>query len=223
MKKAVLIALVSLLLSGCSYTDVLSLLPTPLPPTATATATIYLSPTITPSITPTQPTPTFTLTPTLVYPNGSPVPTSTPKPEATLWVLSTGTAEATALPEQPLLGNGPFSTILVPGKELFWGSCEPNTLKITVQLASSVKAVGVVMALRLQDTRSAEHTAWGQAIMDKHDGGVFTYELTAEAFTHYREFKSAWGQYQFIAYTTGLNHVGSTQVYNNSLTIKPCP
>ena len=49
MKKAVLIALISVLLSGCSYTDVLSLLPTPLPPTATATATFYVSPTVTPS------------------------------------------------------------------------------------------------------------------------------------------------------------------------------
>ena len=223
MKKAVLIALIAVLLSGCSYTDVLSLLPTPLPPTATATATFYVSPTVTPSITPTQPTPTFTLTPTLIYPNGTPVPSSTPRPAATLWVLSTGTVEPTTPPDQPLLGNGPFSSILVPGKELLWGSCDPTEMKITVQLDPNVRAVGVVMALRLQDTQSTEHTAWGQAVMTKHDGGVYTYNLTAQSFTHYREFKSAWGQYQFIAYTSGLEHVGSSQVYQQSLTIKRCP
>ena len=223
MKKAGLIALLSLLLSGCSYTDVLSLLPTPLPPTATATATIYLSPTITPSITPTQPTPTFTLTPTLIYPFGTPVPSSTPRPFSTLYMVPSVTAQSATPEELQLLGNGPFTTILVPGKELFWGSCEPNTMKVTVQLAENVKAVGVVMALRLQDTQSPEHTGWGQAIMTKQGDGVFTYDLTAKAFTHYREYKQAWGEYQFIAYTTGLEHVGSTQVYRNSLTIKPCP
>ena len=220
MKKAGLIALVSLLLSGCSYTDVLSLLPTPIPPSPTATATIYVSPTVTPTITPTQPTPTFTITPTLIYPNGTPVPSSTPPPAATLWAVSSQTATP---PELPLLGNGPFSTVLVPGKQLFWGSCEPNTIKVTVQLAKGVKAVGVVMAIRLQDARGPERTGWGQAIMDKQGGGVFTYDLTARAFTHYREYAEAWGQYQFIAYTTGLVHVGASQVYLNSLTIKPCP
>ncbi len=223
MRKAGLIALISLLLSGCSFTglpDLRSFLPTPVPPSPTATATIYLSPTASPTITPTQPTPTFTLTPTLIYPNGTPIPSTTPNPDATLWVLPTGTGTPE---EQPLLGNGPFATVLVPGKELFWGSCDPNVLKITVQLQSGVRAVGVVMALRLQDTQSAEHTEWGQAIMDKHDGGVYTYDLTAKAFTHYREYKLAYGQYQFIAYTTGLAHVGSSQVYLNDLTIKPCP
>ncbi len=220
MKKAGLIALISLLLSGCSYSDLRSFLPTPVPPTPTATATIYLSPTASPTITPTQPTPTFTLTPTLVYPNGTPIPSATPRPDSTLWIVPTGTVTPE---EQPLLGNGPFASVIVPGKELFWGSCEPNMMKVAVQLQSGVKAVGVVMALRLQDTQSSEHTEWGQAIMDKQGDGVFTYDLTAKAFTHYREYALAYGQYQFIAYTTGLAHVGSSQVYLNNLTIKPCP
>jgi hypothetical protein len=223
MKIAGLIALISLLLSGCSYTDVLSLLPTPVPPSATATASPYLSPTTAPSITPTQPTPTFTLTPTLIYPFGTPVPTSTPKPFNTLYVVPTAVPGSATPETQELLGNGPFSTILVPGKELLWGSCEPSTMVVSVKLAENVKAIGVVMALRLQDTQSPEHTGWGQAVMTKQGGGVFTYELTAKAFTHYREFKQAWGEYQFIAYTSGLEHVGSSQVFRNSLTIKPCP
>ncbi len=223
MRKAGLIALISLLLSGCSLADLQSLLPTPVPPPATATATIYLSPTATATITPTQPTPTFTLTPTMIYPNGTPVPSSTPRPDATLWVLATGTAGSPTPEELALLGNGPFETVLIPGKELYWGSCEPNMLKITVKLQSGVRATGVVMALRLQDTQSSERTEWGQAVMSKQGGGVYTYDLTAKAFTHYREYKVAYGQYQFIAYTSGLTHVGSSQVYLNTLTIKPCP
>lgn len=221
MKIAVFVALVGLLLSGCSYSDVISqFVPTNPPPPPTATATVYRTPTETPTITPTQPTPTFTLTPTLIYPNGTPVPSSTPSPFPSLFILGTQSPTAAA---QPLLGNGPFTTILMPGNQLFWGSCEPNTLNVTVKLAENVKAVGVVMALRLEDTNTKERTGWGQAIMDKQGGGVFTYVLTAKAFTHYREYKRAWGQYQFIAYTSGLVHVGESQVYLNNLTIAPCP
>ena len=227
MKKAGLIALVSLVClisSGCSFTDIMALLPatpTQIPPTLSPIATVYLTPTETPTITPTQPTPTFTLTPTLIYPNGTPPPTLTWTPPATLYVLST--ASATAAPE-PLLGNGVFSSILVSGPKILWGSCEPSSVTMTVKLMDNVSAVGVIIELRLQDPTTLDTTPWGGgAIMDKKGDGVFTYTLTAKSFEHYRDYKQAWGQYQFVAYTTGLRHVGSSQIYLNNLTIAPCP
>jgi len=224
MKRAALIAAIALFLSGCSYTDFANLLPqapTPLPPPATATATIYVTPTETPTITPTQPTPTFTTTPTLIYLNGVPAWTETPTPPATLWMLATATPSVAA---QPLLGNGPFATILVPGKQLFWGSCEPSSLKVAVKVQDSVPAHTVLIFLRLQDTKTGDTTTWGGgAIMDRADGGVFTYDLTAKAFEHYHDYLQAWGQYQFVALDSHLKRLGASTQYLNNLTIAPCP
>ncbi len=227
MKKAVLIALIcvfGVVSTGCSYTDIMKLLPatpTAVPPTMTPTATIYMTPTETPTVTPTQPTPTFTLTPTMIYPNGTPLPTDTETPEPTLYIMAS--ASATEAP-QPLVGNGPFSAVVVSGSKLFWGTCEPSSVTVTVQLMSGVPALGVIIELRLQDVTTQETTQWGGgAIMDNKGNGVFTYTLSAQNFEHYREFKQAWGQYQFVAYKKVLVHVGSSQLYLNNLTIAPCP
>lgn len=222
MKKAHLIILLGLILSGCSYTDVTKYLPTPVPPTATATATIYLSPTVTPTITPTQPTPTFTLTPTLIYPNGTPIPSSTPTVPVTLAPLTT--PESATVPVQPLSASGPFSSILVSGTKLYWGKCEPSSVSATVKVSPGVQAAIVLIMLKLKDVTSGESTAWGGgAIMNKEGNGVFTYTLTAESFTHYREFHAAWGQYQFVALDASRHRLGASNEYLNNLTVAPCP
>ncbi len=221
MHKARLITLLSLLLSGCSYTELLPPTPTTIPSTASATATIYMTPTQTASITATQPTPTFTGTPTLVYPNGTPVPSLTASPPATLWRLATTSATAIV---QPLGGNGPFKTILVSGKQLYWGTCNPSTIKAAVQVADEVPAFGVMIMLRLKDVKTGDTTDWGGgAIMDKQGNGLFTYTLTAKSFTHYRDYMQALGQYQFVAYDANLKRLGASTEYLNNLTIAPCP
>src|SRR5512143_2661327 len=221
MKKAAVFAAMLIFLSGCSYADLLPVAPTAPPPPDTATATLYLTATETPTITPTQPTPTFTSTPTLIYLNGVPAPTDSPTPPATRWVLSTTTASVEA---QPLLGNGPFSTILIPGKQLFWGTCEPSSLKVAVKVQDNVPAQTVLIFLRLQDTKTGDTTQWGGgAIMDRGDDGVFTYTLTAKSFEHYRDYMEAWGQYQFVALDRQLQRIGASTQYMNNLTIAPCP
>ena len=221
MKTARLVALVGVLLSGCSYTDLLPTAPATLTPPPSATATIYVTATETPTITPTQPTPTFTTTPTLIYPNGSPLPSLTFTPPATRYVVPSTTAIIAA---QPLQGNGPFTTILVSGKQLFWGSCNPASVKTTVKVSESVPASGVLIFLRLKDTKTGDTTPWGGgAIMEKAGDGVFTYTLTAKSFSHYREYMQAWGQYQFVAYDVHLNRLGASTEYLNNLTIAPCP
>ena len=226
MKKAGLILLVALLVasSGCSYQDVMKLLPatpTSAPPTLTPTATVYMTPTETPTITPTQPTPSFTPTPTMIYPNGTPPPTLTFTPPPTGFVLATASP---TLPVQPLASSGPFAAILVPGNQLLWGGCEPSSISVSVKLQAGVPAAVVTMWLRLQDVSTGESTEWGGgAIMNKQGGGVFTYNLTAENFTHYREFHQAWGQYQFVASDKHLNRLGASSTYLNSLTIARCP
>jgi len=224
MKPTRLIVFLALLLSGCSYADLTKLLPTtptPIPPTATATATIYMTATQTPSITPTQPTPTYTGTPTLIYPNGTPVPSATATPPATLYVVPT----ATETPVPPsLVDNGPFTSIMVSGSKLLWGSCDPSSVRATVKLAAGVPASTVLIMLRLKDTKTGDTTDWGGgAIMDKKGGGVFTYTLTGESFTHYRDYKLAWGQYQFVAFDAHLKRLGASGQFLNALTVAPCP
>ena len=221
MHKVHYIVLFALLLSGCSYTDLLALAPTGIPVAPSAKATLYRTPTQTATITPTQPTPTFTSTPTLIYPNGTPLPSPTVTLSPTLSGLLTDTATEVT---QPLLGSGPFSTILMSDKQLFWGSCSPASINATVKLADGVQAFGVMMMLRLQDVKTGGTTAWGGgAIMDKQDNGVFTYTLTAKSFTHYREYLQALGQYQFVAYDANLKRIGASTEYLNNLTIAPCP
>ncbi len=225
MKKVAAIAVLILLLSGCSYADFTKLLPaapTPLPPPDTATPTVYMTPTETPTITPTQPTPTYTTTPTLIYLNGVPAATDTQTPPATLWVLATATPSLEGT--SSLVGNGPFSTILVPGKQLLWGSCEPSVIKVTVKVQDSVPAHTVLIFLRLKDTNSNDTTTWGGgAIMDRQGGGVFTYNLTAKAFEHYHDYMRAWGQYQFVALDNHLDRLGASSQFLDTLTIAPCP
>ena len=224
MKTATLIALVSVLLVGCSYsnfTNLLPVAPSPLPPGPTATATIHLTPTNTATITATLPTPTFTGTPTLIYPNGRPAPSETPSAAATLWISLSETPTVMA---QPLVGSGPFATILVSGQRLFWGSCEPSSVKASVKVADSAGVHSVLIFLRLQDTKSKDTTQWGGgAIMDHAGNGVFTYNLTAKSFEHYREYMQAWGQYQFVALDSHLSRIGASAQYLSNLTIQPCP
>ncbi len=224
MKRAGLIVIVSLLLSGCSYSDVMKLLPataTPAPPTLTPTATVYMTPTETPTITPTQPTPSFTPSPTMIYPSGTPPPTLTFTPPATQFIFAT---ESTTVPTLPLTGGGPFEAILVSGNQLLWGGCQPSSITATVKLQAGLPVRWVTMWLRLQDVSTGEMTKWdGGAIMNKQGGGVYTYTLTAANFTHYREFPQAWGQYQFVASDASLNRLGASTTYLNSLTIARCP
>ena len=221
MKRVALIAAIVILLSGCSYTDFLPATPSPVPPPATATATIFMTPSQTPTITPTQPTPTFTTTPTLIYLNGVPAATDTWTPQPTLWTLPSATASVQA---QALLGNGPFATIIIPGKNLYWGSCDSNLLRVTVKVQDGVPAHSVLIFLRLQDVKTGDTTKWGGgAIMTEAGTGVFTYDLTAKAFEHYHDYLQAWGQYQFVALDAHLGRIGASTMYLNNLTIAPCP
>jgi len=60
------------------------------------------------------------------------------------------------------------------------------------------------------------------AIMNGNSTGIFTYTVTAKNITHYQDFPSAWVQFQFVATNGGLERLGWTQIYLNSLTISRC-
>jgi hypothetical protein len=218
MKKAALLPVLGLLLLACSYTSLLPATPTALPPSASPTRTVFVAPTRTASITPTLPTPTFTETPTLIYSGPTPEPSNTPEPTSTIGLLVT--KEVIGLTPQ----DSVFTTIQLSSNRIFWGTCEPNFAKATVHVVDASKVHSVLIFLRLKDPKTGDSTDWGGgAIMDSDTKGTFTYILTAKSFSHYREYLSAWGQYQFVATDSKLSVIGRSAQYLNSLTIAPCP
>ncbi|MBI1855855.1 MAG: hypothetical protein HYR93_08345 [Chloroflexi bacterium] len=220
MRKAALIIVFGLFMQACSVPDITALIipatPTSPPPAASPTETVYVTPSQTPSVTPTLPTPTFTTTPTLVFSGSTATPSFMPLPTSTLWILT----QNNLLTPQ----SYGFDEILVSGPLLYWGSCQPNTIKMIARVSNVILTRDVLIFLRLRDKTSDETTEWGGgAIMDGDGKGNFTYILTAQNITHYREYKSAWVQYQFIAADRKLNVIGRTAPYLNSLSIAPCP
>jgi len=217
MKNPLFLLLLSLLLSSCSYEILLPATPTAAPPTATFTETVYVSPTPTPSITPTQPTPTFTDTPTLIYSGPTATPSSTPRPTSTIGLLVTDTSPQLT-PE-----SGVFSSVQISGNQIFWGSCKTTSVTFKAHVVDP-KAQLVTLWIRLQDKNSDESTDWGGgAIMDGDGNGTFIYILTYKNISHYSEFKSAWVQYQLVASDKKLNRIGATRLYLNNISLAPCP
>lgn len=220
MRRVILILMLGLILSACTISDVTSLLPgtpTPPPPTAIPTETVYVTSTSTPSITPTQPTPTFTTTPTLFYSGPTATPSGTPVPTSTIWTM--GDRNNLLTPQ-----SYGFAGIVISGPLLYWGSCQPNSIKVIARVTDIVRTHDVTLWMRLKDKKSDDTTNWGGgAIMDNDKKGNFTYILTAQNITGYHNYKSAWVQYQFVARDKDRKEVGRTAPYLDQLSIAPCP
>jgi hypothetical protein len=179
----------------------------------------FVTATFTPSITPTQPTPTFTGTPTLIYSGPTATASNTPEPTITFRVQPTSDNSFQLTPQSSV-----FSSIQVSGGQIFWGICKPNSVTFKAKVVDATKSQLVTLWLRLQDKKdSSNSTDWGGgAIMDTDGKGTFIYNLSYKNISHYSEFKSAWVQYQLVASDRQLHHIGSTQVYLTSLSLAPC-
>jgi hypothetical protein len=213
-----LIVFVSLLLSACSYTGFLPPTPTPPPPTALPTNTLYVTPSETPTLTPTQPTPTFTATPTLIYAGPTATASDTPEPTSTLALI------ATKNPLELVPQSGAFAAVSLSSTAIYWGACEPSSVQIKTQVTGGLGTHTVLLFLRLKDKDSERLTEWGGgAIMDNTGNRIFTYTVTPQALTHYLDFKSAWIQFQLVATDVALRVTGRTQQFLDNLSIAPCP
>lgn len=210
--------LVILVLYGCSYAEVLSgLQPTQPPPTALVTIVVS-TPTTTGTVTPTQPTPSFTPTPTLIPIESNPQLAATPQPPAN--AIGTPTAFVPPATATPLL----FIDTSISGKQIFWGSCSPNSTVVTAHVDPSAHIESVQMALRLENPKTGDTTPWGgYALMEDKGGGEFRYRLTAESFSKYHEYLSAWGQFQLIAIDRNEAVVGRSMQFLHLLVVAPCP
>jgi hypothetical protein len=220
MKKIALLSALTLVLLACSVSDVTNILSPLFTPTPShlATSTVYLTPSDTPTITATLPTPTFTDTPTLIGIGPSATPSLTETP-TNAFTSSTGSGNTLSTPQY--VG---FTTIQVSGNILRWGKCEPASLTFTAHVVDPVAETTVLLFLRLKNQTTGETTKWGGgASMNGDKTGTFTYTLTVKNVSRYQDFPGAWLQYQLVATNGGTEHLGWTQPYLDSITISPCP
>lgn len=225
MKKYHLIPILSLLVQACSYTILIPSTPTASAPNALPTETIFVTSTLTPSITPTQPTPTFTGTPTFIYSGPTPTSTQTPLPTGTIGALvatqtTTISLQLFLTPQSPV-----FDSVKISGNQIIWGAtCQANSIKVTSHIASGYSVTSVLLFTRLRDQTSGTTTDWNNgAIMDTDGRGTFTYDLSAKGIKYYKDFNIASVQYQLVATDARHQVVGRTQPYLNNLTIASCP
>jgi hypothetical protein len=223
MKKTIYSLAMIFSLTACSLNDVASLLitPTALPtPVETSTPTVFSTPTQTPTITP---VPSFTSTPTLAGAGNAfeEEPTDT-TPLPTLVLIPTATSgPQTSLFSEP---GALIQSISVSSDILFWGYCDaPKYVDFDVRLANNLRVTYVLLFLRLVDKNGNQSTAWGGgAIMKKVTGSYYTYRITPDKLSYYEEFKDAWVEYQVIAATGSLKHLGSSPVYQDTLSLQWC-
>ena len=226
MKKIALISALVLMLLACSVSDVSNIMSPLFTPTAllSVTKTVYVTPSDTPTITPTLPTPTFTGTPTLLGSGFTATPSETESPTAEpITTELTGTTSVSVGTSALTPENAGFSSVKISGNIIRWGGCEPSSVTFTAQVVDPINETAVLLFYRLKNPSSGEMTKMGGgALMNGNATGTFTYSLTAKNITDYQDFPGAWVQYQLVATNGSLQVMGRTQVYQNSITISPC-
>jgi len=225
MKKIALISTLVLMLLACSVSDVSNIMSPLFTPTALslATKTVYVTPSDTPTITETLPTPTFTGTPTLMgsgltaNPSETESPTVTPVASALTGTIPVSAGNSLTTPD---VG---FTSVRISGNILRWGGCEPSSVTFTAQMVDPTTVASVTLWIRLSNPPSGEATKWeAGAIMNGNKTGTFTYTLTRKNISHYNEYPNAWLQYQIVARDANGNDVGRTRPYLNNITLARC-
>jgi hypothetical protein len=225
MKKIALISTLVLMLLACSVSDVSNIMSPLFTPTALslATKTVYVTPSDTPTITETLPTPTFTGTPTLMGSGFTATPSETESPTVTPVASAlTGTIPVSAGNSLTTPDVG-FTSVRISGNILRWGGCEPSSVTFTAQMVDPTTVASVTLWIRLSNPPSGEATKWeAGAIMKGNNTGTFTYTLTRKNISHYNEYPNAWLQYQIVARDANGNDVGRTRPYLNNITLARC-
>ncbi len=223
--KKIVIIMLAVIITGCSALPVdLSFLSTPTTgPTNTFEPTVTLIPSKEVSNTPdlfavSTEMPTITPNPnvTLARPTRTPPPTITNRPTITLEPMNVDLFT----PSAPIFGVPQKSTT-----QLVWGStCDgARSIQFTVQVAHVKRMKYALLFYRLQDKYSSRNTGWGGgAIMKDNDKGTYFYTLELDQIDDYRNYEDAWLQYQFVASTIGLTHLGSSVVDRTSVSLTHC-
>jgi hypothetical protein len=221
MKKISILLICVVLLSACSMTVGQFL---GAPPTSTPAPTVTNTPTDKPTFTPTVPTPTYTLTPTLV---GLKTKTSTPDFTPTQLLLTplgltalpseTPISLVTQVPMEGFISISTSSEVFYKGKE-----CQPISVKFTAQVADPIKTAFVVLFVRFKSKQSGATSAWTSITMQSIGVGTFAHDLVPAEMKAVDLFENAWVQYQLVSTDANSKEVGRTDTFSERLTLLEC-
>jgi hypothetical protein len=193
LKRPVLILSLAAMLSACSL-SLPTEAPTPLP-SVVQSPTRTERPSATASLTPTAPTSTFTLTPTLLGGEPTHSESRTPTPTAELVQLVFGSSLT-----QTSFVDG-FVSILLSRSQIYWGECDrPHEFSVTAQVSEGLRVVNVSLFMRLKDKNLDIFSEWdGGTLMTTHHNGTFTHTVQAEDIRNHFNYSNAWVQMQFVS------------------------
>jgi cell division protein FtsL len=221
-KKISMFLICAIFLSACGVVDVNQLLGIPPTPTKVPPPTMTNIPADTPTVTPTVPTPTYTLTPTFV---GEKTKTFTPEATATV-LLITATSIATSdlifTPQVPMVG---FVGVTLSSNVFYKRKqCSPNSVKFTVQVAEPEKVSFVVLFVRFKSKLTSSTSKWTSITMEKQalGAGTFIHELIPEEMKAVDSFENAWVEYQVVSTDINSKQVGKTGIFNEKLLLPEC-
>jgi len=178
-----------------------------------------------PTFTPTVPTPTFTVTPTLV---GQKKKTSTPNASPTqliftpLGVTSLPSATPVVLVTQVKMPG--FFSISVSDEAFYKGTeCLPVSVKFTAQVADPVNVAFVLLFVRFKSKQTGVTSEWTDSIlMQSISVGTFTHDLVPLEMKGRDYFENAWVQYQLVAQDSNSKELGRTDIFSERLTLLEC-
>jgi hypothetical protein len=213
MRKVAILVIIGFSLMGCSLRIPELLVGLQSNPTMTqtlkATATQMLS------ITPLLPTPTFTLTPTLIGPKTA-TETSTPIPSDTPGLSPTPVTPTTSTPTPRMNG---FTSIRLSGNQFYLKGCDPSMVNFLVQAADANRTAFVILFVRFKSHTTGATSVWTSITMENQGGGTFTHNLSAEEMTALELFVNPWVQYQLVATNASRSVIGRTQIFDEVLAL----
>jgi hypothetical protein len=209
-------------LSACSMNmdQLLGRQPTLIPaPTSRNTSTAA------PTFTPTVPSPTFTVTPTMVglkaktaTLDSSPTPLMFTQPGVTL--LPTNTP-LVLVPQVNMVG---FVSVSVSSEVFYKGKeCLPGSVMFTAQVADAAGVGFVVLFVRFKSKLTGTTSEWTSIEMQRGNvPGFFTHELAPLEMKAVDGFENAWVQYQLVATDGNAKQIGRTDIFDERLALLNC-
>jgi hypothetical protein len=106
---------------------------------------------------------------------------------------------------------------------IFWGRCEPEKTRISVEIANPPEEISYVLLFaRLMNPKSGEKTDWSEGLSMLSGGkNIFFYDLSAYALDDFNKFGDGVVQYQFVVYNKAQAVIGRSEVYGD-LAFKAC-
>lgn len=216
MKKITMFLIIAILLSSCSMTvEELFLIPTiTFTPSKIPTATSTEQPTFTPTI----PTSTYTITPTLVG-FKSATPTLAESFTPTAFTPFNKITPDTMTPSVVITG---FVAVFTSVTEFYKKGCEPSSVKFTGQVAKAFETNFVVLFVRFKSKQTGTTSEWTSIGMQHLGAGTYTHELVPSEMKGVGSFKNAWVEYQLVATNLDAVELGHTATFSEKLTLFEC-